>query len=73
MRGLKIITNRKKKSICIEDFHIGFKYQQLQMDGSRYLNRGMIWVEKVYGFESPRLYKMKKLIEEGKIKRSSHE
>ena len=36
----------------IEDFHIGFWYEEYQMDNERYLNKGMIWVKKQYGFNN---------------------
>lgn len=55
-------------SIKIEDFHIGFKYEQLENDSRRYLNQGLIWVEKTYSFNSPRLHKINELIEQGKIR-----
>lgn len=71
--GWKRVLNRLKAkcfyNIEIEDFHIGFEYEELQMDGNRYLNQGMIWVKKTYGFTSPRLHKMQKLIEELKIRK----
>ena len=60
---------RKPKPISIDDFHIGFWYEEYQMDSERYLNKGMIWVKKQYGFNSPRLFKIEKLIKEGKIRR----
>ena len=59
----------KAEEIKIEDFHIGFKYQQLEMDKQRYLNRGMIWVDKTYSLNSPRLHKIKTLLDEGKIRK----
>lgn len=55
--------------IKIEDFHIGFKYEEYEMDSERYLNRGMIWKTRTYTLTSPRLHKIKKLIEEGKIRK----
>lgn len=57
------------RPLRIEDFHIGFKYQEYEMDKSRYLNRGMIWVDKTYHLTSPRLHKISKSIEEKKIRR----
>ena len=51
------------KTLHISDFHIGFKYMQYEMDSERYLNKGMIWVKKEYGFNSPRLHKIKELID----------
>lgn len=53
----------------IEDFHIGYEYEELEMDKERYLNRGLIWVKKVYGFTSPRLWKINNLIIQGKIRK----
>ena len=56
-------------NIKIEDIHIGFEYEEYQLDSERYLNKGMIWVKKVYGFSSPRLHKMQKLIKKGSIRK----
>lgn len=56
-------------SLRIEDFHIGFEYLQYEMDSERYLNKGMIWKKKKYGFNSPRLHKIKELIDNGEIAR----
>ena len=55
------------KPLHISDFHIGFKYMQYEMDSERYLNKGMIWVKKEYGFNSPRLHKIKELIDNGEL------
>ena len=55
--------------IKIEDFHIGFQYEEYQMDSERYLNKGMIWVRKTYTLTSPRLYKIQKLIDERKVRK----
>lgn len=52
----------------IEDFHIGFEYEQLIKDESRYLNQGMIWVKQTYGLTSPRLFKINTLIKQGVIR-----
>jgi hypothetical protein len=57
------------KSLHISDFHIGFEYLQYEMDSERYLNKGMIWVKKEYGFNSPRLHKIKELIDNGELHR----
>ena len=38
-----------KPPLSVEDFHIGFKYEEYQLDSARYLNKGMIWVNKKYG------------------------
>ena len=54
-------------SLRIEDFHIGFEYLQYEMDSERYLNKGMIWKKKKYGFDSPRLHKIKELIDNGEL------
>lgn len=54
--------------ISVEDFHIGFEYEEYEMDSERYLNKGMIWVRKTYAFNSPRLHKIQKLIQKGKIR-----
>lgn len=59
-------------SVKIEDFHIGFEYEEYQMDSNRYLNKGGIWVKKIYGFNSPRLYKVAQLIKQGKIRSSMY-
>ena len=56
-------------SLRIEDFHIGFEYLQYEMDSERYLNKGMIWKKKKYGFDSHRLHKIKELIDNGEIAR----
>ena len=56
-------------SLRIEDFHIGFEYLQYEIDSERYLNKGMIWKKKKYGFNSPRLHKIKELIDKGEIAR----
>ena len=53
----------------LSDFKIGFEYEEYQIDSKKYLNRGMIWVKKVYGLNSPRLHKIKKLINEGKLRK----
>lgn len=52
----------------ISDFHIGFKYEEMQMDKERYLNKGEIWLRKEYGFNSPRLHKINELLESGKLR-----
>jgi len=54
--------------IKIEDFHIGFKYEEYQLDCNRYLNKGMIWVEKTYTTNSPRLHKIQERITAGTIR-----
>lgn len=54
--------------IKIHHFHIGFKYEELIPCPDRYLNRGEVWVERVYDFDSPRLFKIQQLIDEGKVR-----
>lgn len=57
-----------EQKIKIQDFHIGFIYEELEMDSNRYLNQGKIWVTKRYGLKSLRLFKMNKLINDGVIR-----
>jgi len=64
-----VLMNSFNNPIKLEDFHIGFKYQEFQMDNSRYFNKGMIWVDKTYTLTSPRLHKIKELIKEGKLRK----
>jgi len=59
---------KKYKFTTIEDVHIGFIYEELQLDNARYLSRGIIWVRKEYGFRSPKLSKMDLLCKQGKIR-----
>ena len=66
LMGDEVYESNKK--LRIEHFHIGFKYQQLIHDPNRYLNRGMIWVDKEYTLTSPRLFKIQQLIDEGKVR-----
>lgn len=54
--------------IKIEDFHIGFEYEELQPDSERYFSKGLIWVKKTYNFNSPRLHKINELIKQGKVR-----
>ena len=54
--------------IKIEDFHIGFEYEELVHDDNRYFNQGLVWKKKVYGFNSPRLHKIDRLIKLGLIR-----
>ena len=54
--------------IRIQDFRIDFEYEEYQMDNERYFNKGMIWVKKIYGFDSPRLYKIQLLIDSKKVR-----
>lgn len=56
------------QDINITDFRVGFRYEQYEMDKKRYLNRGMIWIEKTYGLTSPRLHKIQKLIDDKKVR-----
>lgn len=60
----------RSEQLSISDFRVGFQYEEYQMDGSRYLNKGMIWVKKTYGINSPRLHKIQKLIDEGKLRKT---
>ena len=60
----------QSEQLSLSDFRVGFEYEELQMDSERYLNRGMIWVKKTYGLNSPRLHKIQKLIEEGKLRKA---
>lgn len=60
----------RSEQLSLSDFKVGFEYEEYQMDSARYLNNGMIWVKKTYGLNSPRLHKIQKLIEEGKVRRS---
>lgn len=60
----------KNNPIRIEDFHIGFEYEQYELDSERYLNKGMIWVKKTYTMISPRFSKMQKLIDQEVIRHS---
>lgn len=55
--------------IKLEDFHIGFEYEELIPDSERYLPSGIIWRKRVYCLESPKLHKIKKYIEEGKVRK----
>ena len=64
-----VVLDPVSSSLLIEDFHIGFEYLQYEMDSERYLNKGMIWKKKKYGFNSPRLHKIKELIDNGEIAR----
>ena len=75
-RGISITKKDKNgflhhvsNPLNIEEFHIGFWYEEYQMDSERYLNKGMIWVKKQYGFNSPRLHKINELINQGKLRR----
>jgi hypothetical protein len=54
--------------INIKNFHIGFEYEQYQMDGERYFNKGMIWVKKTYSMTSPKLHKIKILIDKKEVR-----
>ena len=60
----------QSKELSLSDFRVGFEYEELQMDSERYLNKGMIWVKKTYGLNSPRLHKIQKLLEEGKLRKA---
>lgn len=50
------------KKLTIEDFHVGFQYQKLEEN---------VWENYTYDIYSPRLYKIEKLIETGRVRRST--
>ena len=52
----------------VSDIHIGFIYEELELDKKRYLNKGLIWQRKEYGFKSPKLSKMDTLCKKGLIR-----
>ena len=54
--------------IKLEDFHIGFEYEELIPDTERYLPSGVIWQKRVYCLNSPKLHKIEKYIKEGKVR-----
>ena len=54
--------------IKLEDFHIGFEYMELIPDTERYLPSGPTWQKRIYSLGSPRLHKIKKYIEEDKVR-----
>ena len=57
------------RKIKIEDFHVGFEYEQLVPNPERYLaHPEMIWLKKKYTLESTRLRKIKQLIDSGSIR-----
>lgn len=56
------------RTLRVKDFHIGFEYEELEPDKARYINKGLIWVRKVYGFDSPKLTKIKKKIDDGVLR-----
>tara|TARA_R110000822_G_scaffold95043_1_gene217602 strand:- start:294 stop:497 length:204 start_codon:yes stop_codon:yes gene_type:complete len=58
----------ERRKIKIQDFRIDFEYEEYQMDNNKYFNKGMIWVKKIYGFNSPRLYKIQLLINSRKVR-----
>lgn len=59
------------RKIKIEDFHIGFEYEEYVHNPGRYLvkNDSKIWVKRKYGFGSPKLHKMVLLIDSGVIRK----
>lgn len=59
----------EKSALSIEDFKIGFRYEELEQDRERYMNKGLIWVKKTYNFNSPRLFKMNKLLKKRRLRR----
>jgi len=60
----------QSEQLSLSDFRVGFEYEELQMDSERYLNKGVIWVKKTYGLNSPRLHKIQKLLDEGKLRKA---
>tara|TARA_R110000764_G_scaffold232460_1_gene324927 strand:- start:363 stop:683 length:321 start_codon:yes stop_codon:yes gene_type:complete len=63
-----ISVTRCSTQLNITHFRVGFKYEELEMDGERYFNRGLIWKRKTYGMTSPRLYKIQRLLDNGKLR-----
>ena len=65
---LKHLEERNR--ITVEDFHIGFEYEEYVASSDRYFvgKDRYSWVRKVYGFNSPWLHKMDQLIKEGKVR-----
>jgi len=55
--------------LSIEDFKVGFEYEEHVLDSQRYLSRGMIWKSRIYGLGSPRLHKIQKQLDEGILRR----
>ena len=56
-----------RKKVKIEDIHIGYKYLERDISDENYcrflkIKPRIRWVQKTYGFNSPRLHKMQKLI-----------
>ncbi len=58
-----------KDELTLADFRVGFNYEEHELDSERYLSKGMCWVKKTYGLNSPRLHKIDKLLKEGKLRR----
>lgn len=56
------------KTIKIEDFHIGFEYEQYVLHSERYNNQGYIWLKKTYTKNSARFHKIQKLIDAGEVR-----
>lgn len=59
----------EKKEVELSDFRLDFEYEEKQLDNARYFGKGLIWIKKTYGLNSPRLHKIQKLISEGKIRK----
>ena len=63
-------------SITIEDFHIGFEYEELVKCHHGYgllSQQTMEWKRRKYDFNSPKLLKMNKYIEEGRVREIGEE
>lgn len=67
----KVLLNERE--ITLEDFHIGFEYEELVTNSERYVvglgGAKHIWTKKVYSLKSARLGKIDQLIELGKIRK----
>jgi len=55
--------------LSIEEFRVGFEYEEHVLDSQRYLSLGMIWKSRTYGCESPRLHKIQKQLDQGNLRR----
>lgn len=65
--GVDDTNSKKYRTPKIQDFHIGFEYVEIVVDPARYMNKGFLFKEKVYSLDSPRLFKINKLLDQGKI------
>lgn len=67
---MQLLLVRNSSNISIEEIHIGFQYEELIPNPERYMRMGdYIWIKRIYDFNSPRLHKMQKLIDENKIRK----